>query len=189
MAKPVPKHPVIKLNLLHPQGASQKLPEKFLKWLISYGRFIVVAVEVVVIAAFLMRFSLDAKLDELKKKINEDVPVVINRNTDEALIIQTQKRLSIFSKEFDQSLAWTNILKALTGKIPEKVVFGNLSLQKDPVSNLIQFRVTAKTTINTDLSQYLNSLKKDPYFKDVTLTNVTYDQNQLLFTITGSAVK
>lgn len=189
MPKPILKHIAIKLNLLHPQGSGQKLPERFLKWLISYGRFIVVAVEVVVIGAFLMRFSLDAKLDELKKKINDDVPIVILQSTDEALIKQTQQRLSIFSKEFDQSSAWTDILKELTGKMPAKVVFGSLNLQKDPANPLIKFRLNAKTAINSEMGQYLNTLKKNPFFKDITLVNVNYDQNQFLFVISGSTIK
>ena len=58
----------IKLNLLHTQGLPEKLPVKFLKWLVNYGRYIVVLVEIIVLVAFVARFKLDADLAEIKRK-------------------------------------------------------------------------------------------------------------------------
>lgn len=189
MADSAPVKLRIKLNLLHPQGSSQRLAEKFFKWLISYGRFIVIAVEAVVIGAFIMRFSLDAKLDELKNRINDDVPYVTKLAQDESLIRQTQLRLKTIGETYKDSQKWSEILSDLTAKLPERVIFINLNIQKDAMTNSLQFRLSAKTNLHTYLSQYLNNLKSDPKFKDILLANVSYDQGELLFIITGTKAK
>src|SRR3989344_9262322 len=100
-----PKHR-INLNLLYPQGVPEKLPLKFLKWLISYGRYIVVVVEIVVLACFAVRFKLDADLADLKENINSQVPYLESLSVDEALIVQTQQRLSNVQKVVEASSLW-----------------------------------------------------------------------------------
>lgn len=177
-------HYRIKLNLLHPQGVSEKLLARFLRWLISYGRFIVVAVEAVVIGAFIMRFSLDAKLDDLKSKINTDVPLVLNLNLDEALIKQTQLRLSTIKKTFDKEADWTNLLTNLTSILPVKIIFTNVNMERSN-SGQVQFKINAQTDSHLYLSQYLDNLKKDSNFKDINLASINYNQGQIVFTITG----
>src|SRR5438270_3459420 len=88
----------INLNLLYPQGIPEQLPLRFLKWLISYGRFIAVAVEILVLATFIARFKLDADLSDIKQKIKDQAPYIQALSIDEAIIKETQLRLSTIKK-------------------------------------------------------------------------------------------
>lgn len=175
----------IKLNLLHPKELQMKLPERFLKWLISYGRFIVIFVEIIVVIAFLTRFKYDADLDELKRKINQDLPYVEGLSTDEALIEQTQKRLALIDKTYLTSDNWQETIVNLSSLTPSSIQFRGLNLEEKDEKN-INFRINASTISNTDLGIFLNNLRTKDYLRDINLTNIGFEDNQILFTVTGT---
>lgn len=178
----------ISLNLLHPKEAPLKLPERFIKWLITYGRFIVILVEVIVVGAFLARFKLDADLDSLKTKINQDLPYVEGLEPDEALIKQTQTKLGLIDKTYLTSDKWQETVIELSGQIPQSIVFTGLALEeKDETS--VAFRIGATTSSNSDLGIFLNNLRKMENFREINLASIAFEQNQIVFTITGTKNK
>lgn len=178
----------IDLNLLHPKEAPAKLPERFLKWLITYGRFIVIIVEVIVVAAFLTRFKLDADLDNLKTKINQDLPYVEGLEPDEALIKQTQTKLGLIDKVYQNSEKWQEVVVEISSLVPQSITFSGLALEeKDEQS--VNFRISGTTISNSDLGVFLNSLRKAEGFKEVTLASIAFEQNQIVFTIAGFKTK
>lgn len=177
----------INLNLLHPKELQTKLPEKFVKWLISYGRFIVILVEVIVVAAFLTRFKYDADLDELKRKINQDLPYVEGLATDEALIEQTQNRLAIIDKTYLNYDRWQTTIVNLSTLTPASIQFIGLTLEEKDEKNLT-FRISASTISNTDLGIFLNNLRTQENFREINLTNIAFEDDQILFTVTGTNI-
>lgn len=176
----------IKLNLLRPRELQTKLAEKFLKWLISYGRFIVIFVEIVVVAAFLARFKYDADLDDLKRKINQDLPYVEGLSTDEALITQTQNRIALIDKNYLSSEKWQNTILDLASLTPSSIQFIGLALEDKDEKNIL-FKINATTLSNSDLGIFLNNLRSHENFREVNLTNISFENNQILFTITGTS--
>lgn len=177
----------INLNLLHPKENPAKLPERFLKWLITYGRFIVIFVEIIVVAAFLGRFKLDADLDELKRKINQDLPYVEGLFVDEALIKQTQSKLALIDKTYANSDKWQEVVFDLSSQIPPSVQFIGLQLEEKDESSL-NFKISATTTSNTDLGIFLNNLRAVDKFREINLASISFERNQIIFTITGTKI-
>lgn len=178
----------IKLNLLHPREAPAKLPERFLKWLITYGRFIVIFVEIIVVSAFLARFKFDADLDNLKNKINQDLPYVEGLATDEALIKQTQTKLDLIDKTYLDADKWQQTVIDISALIPRSIIFTGMQLE-DPEGNSVKFRIAGSTASNADLGIFLNNLRKVDTFRDISLASISFEQNQIVFTITGSKLK
>lgn len=174
------------INLLHPKEIPPKLPERFLKWLITYGRFIVIAVEVIVVVSFVARFKYDADLDELKRKINLDLPYVEGLSADEALIKQTQLRIQTIGQGYNQTPDWQNIFTKISSHMPSSVKITNLLFEKIPnTPGKINIKLTGITTSNTDLAILLNNLRADKTFKDINLSNIIFDRDQIAFTLTG----
>ena len=181
-----PKHR-INLNLLYPQGVPEKLPLKFLKWLISYGRYIVVVVEIVVLACFAVRFKLDADLADLKENINSQVPYLESLSVDEALIVQTQQRLSNVQKVVEASSLWNKTFTQIASQTPPGVKVTSINLEKaGPTLNKINIKITGKTSSNNDVALFLSGLKQDPFFTEVSLASISFDQGVILFSINGS---
>lgn len=177
----------INLNLLNPQGVPEKIPLKFLKWLISYGRYIVVVVEIVVLACFAVRFKLDADLADLKESINSQVPYLESLTVDEALIIQTQQRLINIQKVVEASSVWDKTFVQLASQTPPGVKVTAINLDKsNPALNKIDIRLSGKTPSNNDVALFLSGLKQDPFFADINLASISFDQGVILFSITGS---
>lgn len=175
----------IKLNLLHPKELQMKLAERFIRWLVTYGRFIVILVEVVVVAAFLTRFKYDADLDTLKRKISVDLPYVEGLADYEALITQTQNRLTLVDKTFQGSARWQETITNISALTPTSIQFIGLSLEDKDEKN-VSFRISATTVSNTDLGIFLNSLRTQDNFSEINLASISFEDDQILFTITGT---
>src|SRR2546425_990488 len=93
----MPKKPAsikINLDLLKPQSEPQRVALKAFKWLLSSGRLLVIFTEILVLAAFLFRFKLDADLQSTKEAIEQQIPYIQSQSGDENLIRQTQFQLS-----------------------------------------------------------------------------------------------
>lgn len=185
MAKTVQKvYHRLNLNLLYPQGIPQKIPVRFLKWLITYGRFIVVGVEILVLGGFLLRFKFDAELADLKEKINAQVPYIESLQSDEAVIRQTQLRVDTIKNVFHFSPSFKETLDRISAQTPKSVKVTTVNLN-NKTPNSIAFIVTAQSTSNNDLAFFIKDLKSEPKLKEVNLTNINLDQGRIIFTITG----
>lgn len=177
----------INLNLLYPQGIQQKLPIRFLRWLISYGRFIVVAVEIVVLVCFAFRFKLDAELADLKEKINSQVPFLESLTADEAIIKQTQLRLKNIQISYTRAPIWKQTISEIASQTPPDVKLTSVNLGNPQVEgNSIPVKIAARTPSNNMLAVFVMGLKNDAYFKEINLTSVSFEDGLILFTVTGS---
>lgn len=174
-------HLRLNLDLLKPQSNPEKLPVKLLRWLLGSGRFIFILVEALVLLAFFTRFKLDADLASRKEAIEEQIPYIESLRPYEMLIRQTQLKLSTI-KAFNQNNPdYSGILNKLTEHIPVSVKVNSLSMEK-AVNKLI-VQINAEAPSNSDLSRFVNNLKQDKYFAEVSLVSVGLEENLLKFTV------
>lgn len=195
MAKPAQQknlNPILHINLLHPQGEQLKLPGKFISWLFGYGRFIIIAVEIVVIVCFLIRFKLDADLENLNKQIKQEADSIKSHSNDEILIKQIHQELQLIKQVYSTSPDWKDFFAKITKKIPTGVTFTNFSLEHAQTSRTVQFKIVAQTKSSGDISSFLYALREldkkegERSFTDISLTNVGLDQGLINFTISGA---
>lgn len=175
----------LNLNLLYPQGIPLKLPTKIFKWLLSFGRYIGIIVEILVLVTFAARFKLDADLADVNEKINRQIPFIENKKADEQKIKQTQFKLTEIKKALASVPNWQEILKKMSDEAPKGTVFTNLSFDHSKTSPELQFKITGTASSNNDLAILLSGLKKQPAFKDINLGSLGLDETGLTFTITG----
>jgi Tfp pilus assembly protein PilN len=178
----------ININLLLPQGSAQKLPVKFLKWLVSYGRFIAIVVEIIVVATFVVRFKLDADLASLKDQINHQVPFIEDKAQDEARIRQFQFKLATIKKTHAAAPDWKSVLENISQQMPSSTKLTTINLDKSSGSTLL-FKVSGRSSTSNDLSVLLAGLKQAKSFRNITLTNINFDAGQIVFSISGEVVQ
>jgi hypothetical protein len=184
MAKKTVQQKILAINLLHPQGFPEKLPIKFLKWLLNYGRYIVILVEIIVLAAFVYRFKLDADLAYIKEKIDNNLPYIQSLSQDEALIKQTQQRLSVIKTTYAKNITIEKVTDKITQLIPDTTHLSSLSLNL--AESPVQIKITAQTTTNNDISTFLNNLKLEKdLFQNIQMTGISFDQGNITFIISG----
>lgn len=178
--------PFVDINILYPQGIPQKLPIKFLKWLLSYGKFIAIIVEVVVIATFVVRFSLDAERNNLKDQITTQIPYINGYSAEEAQIRQTQFKISEVKKVYGNEPSWTQILNQLSAQVPIQGVklTGILLDHSQPGS--LTVKISGQASNSNDLAVLVTGLKQSQEFRNVTLSNISLEQDQVVFTISAN---
>ena len=181
----------LRLNLLYPQGSEKKIYVNFLHWLVTYGRFIIIVVELVVLVAFGMRFSYDAQLADLKERIKKQSELLENYIVDEPRIVQLQKKLEFIKKNQANNPNWTLVFTELGNEMPPTVKLTSLSIDQDvkAATPNIQFRIAAQTASINDLGFFLKNLRGNKTFKEITLQNLSIEQGQVIFNIAGGVVK
>lgn len=175
----------IHLDLLHPQSNPEKLPVKFIRWLLSTGRYILIFVEAIVLLAFISRFKLDTDLAEKKDAIEEQIPYLESLEPYEILIRQTQLKLSTIGNIKTASAYYSSILKKIATQTPQGVKLISLNLSKDAGRVIIQ--ITATSQGNNDLTSFVTGLKQDKSFSDVSVVGVSLEDRLINFTINAKS--
>lgn len=183
--KPAPKFK-INLNLLYPQGVPLKLPVQLIKWALSGGRYLGIAVEILVLIAFAARFKLDSDLVNLKEQINQQVPFINSLTSQAQIIRETQFKLSVVKNAYSSSLNWAAILKDLSSQTPPGVIYNSLTFNKPEGTQTLEFKISGQASSNSDMAVFLNGLKNHEKFQNVLLSSISFDSAGLNFTITGN---
>lgn len=183
----MPKGPklVINIDLLKPQSSPEKIWITFTRWLFSAGRYILVFVELIVLAAFLARFQFDAQLASLKEAIEEQIPYVESLRPYEVLVKQLQLKISTIKDINQTSADYSTILKKIADQTPQGLKISNLTLEKNIGKIVIQ--MTGEARSNSDLSTFVAGLREDKSFIDVGLTGVGLEEGLIRFSVAASA--
>lgn len=179
----MPKHkkPLnLSLNLLKPQNNPEKIPLQMIRWLLSSGRYIFVAVEALVLIAFGARFKLDADLAAKKEAIEEQIPYIESLKPYEILIRQTQLKLATIDNTKKNSFDWTTILKKIADQSPQSVTISSITIAKNINTTL---HVNGQTPINGDITSFVSNLREDPTFSSVSLASIVLEENVIKFTL------
>ncbi len=155
-----------KINLLPQEEFEGTTFGRILKWLMSSFRMLVVATEVVVIAAFLSRFWLDAKNTDLDDEIRQKQAVIVADAAFEKEFKNTQKRLRIYSalSKNEKTQETINIISSI---MPADITLKSIGIQDGSV------QLSGSATSEPSIFQFILNLTANENFKDVTLTGVS----------------
>ena len=167
------------INLLPSEEFESSTTGRILKWSLTSFRLMVTAVEIVVIAAFLSRFFLDAKNNDLNDKI-KILQADIQGNSDFVKEFKdTQTRLTVYNKlQNDESTS--SIISKIGSRLPLDVKLINITSNKDSIT------IKGTTANESSISQLIANLSAEDSFQKVTLSSVSSnDENvgQLDFTL------
>jgi len=175
----------LNLDLLKPQSNPDKVLTRFLRWLLSSGRFIFIIVEGVVLLAFIARFKLDADLTSSKEKIAEQIPYIEHLADFEKLARLTQLKLSTISSLRSSDTDFTQVLKKISDQVPQGVKISSLNLDRNVGKLNLQLNAVALS--DKDLASLLVGLKGDSSFSGINIANISYEKGSISFTINGQA--
>lgn len=153
------------INLL--PGEETKKIGKFLSWVLTYGRYIIIGTEIIVLLAFFSRFKLDRDLTDLHQAIAQKQAVILAAYDLEQQVRSLQNRLLIIKKLEKQRGFSQKILDTFEGLIPVDVNLTEISLD----TNKIAFSAVAHS--NDGFTTFLNNLSASPYFGDISLDDVS----------------
>lgn len=170
------------INLLPHQPSS--LVDRFLSWISTYGRFIIVITELVVLIAFASRFKLDRDLIDLRDKIKQEESMVKSLANIEKNSRDLQKRLSQIASLNQVSQNSIMVLSEISSLVPTNVFLDELILEEQTV------KIQARAFSGEGISSFTKRLRANPHLSEVSVGQVSRDESlggQVRFMVTATA--
>lgn len=153
------------INLLPQEEFDASLLGRSLKWAMSSFRTIVILTEMIVMAAFLSRFWLDAQNADLDSSIKVSAMQISAQGDFEKEFRGVQKKLSIYKQITSIPIASGKIdLVAL--KIPSEIILSSITTK----DNTTQIKGSSGSEFS--VAQFISNLKSDPSIKRVDLVSI-----------------
>ncbi len=156
----------ILINLIGQEDLSHTPQGRIVQWAMTYGRYIMILTEVVVLGAFISRFTLDRKLTDLKEEIAQK-QAIIEANADlETQIRTAQAQIDQVKKLIDGQAQPKNTLNLVESLLPLDVYLESLDIKQ----NTLIMHATAKTT--GGFAQLLANLKALKQLTNVSIGSI-----------------
>lgn len=159
--------PAKKINLLPQTDFDQTLLGKFLRWSLTYGRYIIVCTEIVVLLAFIFRFSLDRKITDLKEEIDQKSAIIAANQEFEFQFRALQERVDLVHKNLANNDYSVSVLKHLEKITPQGIKLTSITFEPNKLI------LAASTDTNSNLALFLNQLKTSSMFSNINVTAVS----------------
>lgn len=155
-------------------------------WLLSFGKWAVIVTQLIVMGAFLWRFSLDRQLTDLKKSIAKNVAIIKSYEQIERNFVLTQKRLNSAKTIINKQNAITGELTTLSTVTPSEIWYDKLTVT--PTSTM--FSAYSKSLFS--FSKFLGALQKNTRYSSVSISRIQdggIDEAQIQFEVTLGRTK
>lgn len=151
------------VNLLGQEDFTHSPMGKIVTWATTYGRYIMVGTELIVLLAFISRFSLDRKLTDLKETIAQKQSIIQTNLSFENEIRSIQAATTSVDALFTGQSAGLDAITTIQGFLPADVAIDNIEVTKD----MIKGSFTSGTV--ESFSLFLARLKTSKTLHDVAL--------------------
>lgn len=156
----------ININLIIKDQTGNSISEQFLSWILTYGRYIIIITQIIVLSVFFFRFKIDRDHTDLKELVTQKQAIVESLSDFETEIRRVQGRLAhirAISKNQDALLKVTLFLQQRT---PVDTTFSSLTLTADKIS----FQATSGNL--RSFSYMLKQIQQDKKFSEVILQDM-----------------
>ncbi len=176
----------ISINLIGEEEIEHTPVGRIVSWAVTYGRYIMIGTEIIVLLAFISRFSLDRKLTDLKESVSEKEEIIVANQDFEKDFRHLQDQVSKIQTLISSPPVAFNALNAVGALLPADVYFTSLDVTRQRV---VADAVAGSTN---GFSQLIANLQAADLFGnveigDVTRGNVAGTQFQFTATIKGAS--
>ncbi len=164
------------INLLPQEEFSISILGRILNWAMGTFRIIVIITEMIVMAAFLSRFWLDAQNSDLNNSIKIKSAQIADQADLEKEFRNIQSKLSIVQQIY-AAVPPSQRIDAITSKLPTGVILTAISV----MGNSAQIKGNSGTELG--IAQFIANLKADTSLKSVDLGQISSSETNLGQTI------
>ena len=166
MPKLIPTKKNKLINLIPQDDFESSTLGRILKWALSTFRILVIFTELVVMAAFLSRFWLDARNSDLNEELNVRKSQVIAYKQIEDEFRSYQEKLKVLRTVYSDART-SSIINNLSRYLPQDVSLNSVSF----LDNNLQIRATALS--EGSIAQLLVNMQKNKEFKEINLGQIS----------------
>lgn len=172
----------ININLLPKEDLDPRTINKFLRWALTYGRYIVVGTELIVILAFLSRFKLDRDATDLQEAIDQKQAIIEATADLEKEIRFLQNRLATVKYISSYSVSQTGIFESFSQSLSQDVSIDSLSITGRKID------ATGFTFSETGLASTINALVASGKWVDISINDLSRPKKGMGLSFTLSAL-
>lgn len=168
--------PAQTINLLTQKDFDRTLVGKFLRWALTYGRYIIISTEIIVLLAFIYRFSLDRQITDLNEEIDQKAAIVAANSGFESSFRNLQNRTQQISSLIAGQNKISQVLIHLEQIAPAGIKFNTLTVAENKVT------ISATLLTSSTLSTFVNNLRSSPLLSHINITQAARSGTESLET-------
>jgi hypothetical protein len=153
------------------------LENQIVNWALTIGRTLVIIVEIVALAAFIYRFTLDNQLRDINSAIKRDQAFLLTQRQKETTYRNLQDRLLLEKEIVDQGKEKEQVFNDIIALTPQGINFSNINLSNNSVN------IQLNTPSVFPLSVFVNSLKNYPLTDSISLNSIDNHSSSALIDV------
>jgi Tfp pilus assembly protein PilN len=161
--------PKKEINLIPKEEFEKKPLGKFLLWLLSVGRWIVIFTELVVILAFISRFKLDRDLTNLYEQIKQKQAIINSYSDFEKEFRSFQEKISKIKELEKDQVKITSIISNISSFTPGDIIFSTLNYEKETK----EIKINGLALSEEGLGGFIAGFSNSQEFTDVNLSSIS----------------
>lgn len=150
------------ISLLPNEENSHSFLARFLKWITTVGRVVIIFTELIVILAFLSRFWLDRKNSDLSEILRQQKAILNSTQDFENEYTSLQLRLQYIKDFYKSEPKYIDNLNSLIQSLPSGIFFQNFSVSKDEKTSQISAAVDLYSFQEDAIVNFISNLKLNP---------------------------
>ena len=154
------------INLLPHDAFETSTVGVVLEWGLAFGKWAVIITQLVVMLAFLWRFTLDRQLTDLRNAIAKDSAIITSYSQIERDFTLAQKRVVSAKAALADQQAINTAFAALTADTPTGIWYDHVTITPKSVA------FTAYASSLGSFGQFLTTLQGDSSFSDVSIGQI-----------------
>lgn len=154
------------INLLVTPERQEDLSAQFLTWALTYGRYIIIIIQIVVLSVFFMRFKLDRDRTDLKERVQQKQALIQSIFEVENEIKRVQKRLSDIKLISTNQDIYLTVISFLENNSPSDLTFSVISFDKQKI------KMVASADNLKSFNFFLKQIQDSEMFKDIQLEDL-----------------
>ncbi|MCX6791642.1 MAG: hypothetical protein NT149_01225 [Candidatus Gottesmanbacteria bacterium] len=169
------------VNLIGEEEMEHTPVGRIVTWAVTYGRYIMIGTEIIVLLAFISRFSLDRKLTDLNDEVSQKQAIIDANRDFETQFRTLQDKLTKTQTLLTAAPVTNNALSAIETMLPVDTRLETLKISEDSVVG----DVVANTTAG--FAQLVANLQASSIFSQVEIGDVNRSPTTgIQFTFTGA---
>ena len=173
----------VSINLLQQDVTANSPWNRIMNWITSYGRYIMITTELIVLIAFASRFGLDRKLTDLKENILEKQEILEVNADLEKEIRDAQEKINSIKLLIAQQSVPVDTLLLLQMLLPTGSYFDLVTIDTD--------KVTANITTNSSesFSKLFSNFSVTKKLNGVEIGKIVKKPTGIQFTVTAKILQ
>lgn len=159
---------------------------RFLNWLTTAGRSIIIFTELIVICAFISRFWLDRKNSDLSEVIRQRKAIIESTQDFEKEYTLFQQRLRYIQKFYDNQPNFPIKINSLIESTPPDIVFEKLTINQSNEGQDINASLSLTSNKESSIVDFITNLSVNPSIKSVNVESIEKKQKDSKYTVSIS---